>query len=186
MVRGAPTFLVIMAGERAGVIAMSVAGQRLVRDYAIGDPALKIARELGDHLTQDYGLRPSAPVLVDDDRTAKQAPLFNGPTQIDQANPAADLVLVVWTSNWNIEPFTSEDPMYRVRYLVNIRLIDAKVDVVIAEGTCRSVSEDESLAPTYDKLLADHARRLKDELDGAAEYCVEDFRSRILSLTPEP
>jgi len=170
---------------RTGVLAMALAGQRLVRENAIADPALKIAQELGDRLRQDYGLRPSAPVLVGD----------NDQTKPSQVNSPTNLVLDVWTDNWALEPFPSEDPMYRVRYLVNIRLSDVKqvrpIDgtsgvVVIAEGTCSSVSEDESLAPSYDKMMADHAHRLKDELDSAAEFCVEDFRARILSLAPAP
>lgn len=53
------------------------------------------------------------------------------------------------------------------------------------------VSEREALclSPGHErrpKLLADHARRVKDELDAAAQFCVEDFHSRTLSLTPAP
>jgi hypothetical protein len=81
-----------------------------------------------------------------------------------------------------------------VKYLVNMRLIEAKGEatregrsgVVIAEGTCRCDSEDESVAATYDGLVADHARRLKDELDTAVQFCVEDFSARMLSLGPGP
>jgi hypothetical protein len=185
MVRRAPG-LVFVAPDKptlglAGAIAMSEAGLRLVRENAIEDPAFKIAGELGERLRRGYGLRPSAPVLavVDDD-----------PTNISRANPAADLVLDVWTDNWAIIPFKSEDPAYSVKYRVNIRLIDAKgaptIDgksgTVMAEGTCTCNSEDESLAPTYDELVADHARRLKGELETAVEVCVEDFSSRILLL----
>jgi hypothetical protein len=192
-VRRAPALYVVVAGMpplglAAAIgtsIARSEAGLRLVRENEIQDPAFKIAEELGERLRRVYDVRASTPVLgfVDDD-----------PTKISQATPAADLVLDVWTDNWSMEPFTSDDPQYRVRYLVNIRLIDAKgaptVDgrsgVVLAEGTCRCVSEDESLAATYDELVADHARRLKNELETAVEVCVEDFSSRVLALAPAP
>jgi len=189
MVRRAPPFLPAIPGKYrvglGGLIAMSDAGQRLVQENAIADPAVEIARELGDSLGEHYGMRASAPVLavVDDD-----------PTQISQANPTVDLVLDVWTDSWSTAPFSSDEGPYRVRYRVNLRLIDAKVahpidgrsGAVIAEGSCACDSEDESLAVTYDQLVADHARRLKGELDTAVQFCVEDFRSRILSPAAEP
>jgi hypothetical protein len=43
----------------------------------------------------------------------------------------------------------------------------------------RILARNESLAPSYDKMMADHARRLKDELDAAAEFCVEDSSTSI-------
>jgi len=172
-------------GALAGAIATSDAGERFVRENAIADPALEIARELGDGLGRGYGVRPSPPVL---------AVVADEPTTVAQANPAADLVLDVWTASWSIEPFSSENTRYKVRYVVNMRLIDAKVPhpidgksgAVIAEGTCTCESEDASLAPAYEELVADHARRVKSELDTAVEFCVEDLRSRILSATPQP
>lgn len=173
-----------LVGAMGTAAARSDAGQRFVRENAIEDPAFKIARDLGDSLRRGYGFRPSAPVLalIDDD-----------PTKLSQANPAADLVLDVWTESWSAEPLSSESASYTVKYTVNIRLIDAKsrraIDgksgVVVAEGSCESASEDAPLAPTLEGLVADHARRLKGELDKSVQFCVNDFRTRILLVPPE-
>ena len=170
---------------RPGVVGMSVAGEQFVRENAIVDPAFQIARELGDGFGKGYGLRPSPPVLVG---------LDGDPTKIHQPIPAGDLVLDVWTDNWSLEPFPYEDSRFRVRYRVNMLLIDARVahpvgggwGEVIAEATCSCVSEDASLAPSYDQLVADHAHRVKSELDTAADFCVEDFRSKIQPAAAQP
>jgi hypothetical protein len=45
------------------------------------------------------------------------------------------------------------------------------------------VAEDADAAPTYDELLADGARRLKGELQRAADYCAGQFASKMFSLT---
>ena len=170
---------------RPGLLGMAVAGDRFVRENAIVDPAFQIARELGDGLGQGFGLRPSPPVLV---------ALGDPPTQVSQPTPAGDLVLEVWTNNWRLEAFPNEDSRFRVSYVVTMRLIDARGAhpvggawaEVIAEATCTCVSEDASLAPSYDELMADHAHRVKSELDTAAEFCVEDFRSKILPAAAQP
>ena len=173
-----------LTGGLTAASAVSDAGERMVRENEIADPAFTIARELGNTLLRRYGLRPSPVVLaaVDDD-----------PTRISAVDPTADLVLDVWTDAWGLEPFDFNDPRYKVGYRVNLRLIDAKVvrpidgksGAVIAEGTCTHLSEDTPRAPTYDQLLADHADRLKNELAAAARFCVKDFRSKILSVEPK-
>ena len=81
---------------------------------------------------------------------------------------------------------------YRVRYTAYIRLIDAKfvhlIDekkgIVIAHGTCSYIQEETPNAPTYDQLLADGAQRLKDELEVAARFCLDEFRSKGLTAGP--
>jgi hypothetical protein len=170
---------------RPSVLGMAMAGERFVSENAIVDPAFQIARTLGDGLGQGFGLRPSPPVLdaVDDEPTKGRQPI-----------PAGDLILEVWTDNWSLEPFPYEDSRFRVRYVVNMRLVDARGKhpvggawaEVLAQASCTCVSEDASLAPSYDELVADHAHRVKSELDTAAEFCVEDFRSKILPAAAQP
>jgi len=171
-----------LIGGLAVAAAASDAGDRLVRENHISDPALTIAKELGKSLEQQYGLRSARLVLaaVDDD-----------PTKVGLIDPAADVVLDVWTDRWSMAR-AGDDPGFSVNYGVNLRLIDAKIvqpidgrsGAVIAEGTCASDSEGLG-GPTQDELLADGARRLKADLDDAAQYCIEDFRSRVLSAKPE-
>ena len=168
-----------LASPIGGVIAASDIGERLVRENAIADPAFTIARELDDELRRRYGLRQSPTLLaaVDDD-----------PTRIGSLDAASDLVLDVWTDHWEMGRFDNDDPGYVVTYQVNLRLIDAKVvraidgksGAVIAEGTCVRNSEEAPGRPTRDGLLADHARRLKDELDAATRFCINDLSVKIL------
>jgi hypothetical protein len=65
-----------------------------------------------------------------------------------------------------------------------VRLIDAKDGVEIAHGKCRRDPEETPSTPTYDEFIANGGERLKAELESMARFCVDEFRSRV--LTPPP
>jgi len=181
LVRRSPPLLPVRSWEWAqSGIGMSDAGERLVRENQISDPALYIARELGSRIEHRYRLIVSPP---------SRAAVEDDPTKIGLVAPGADLVLDVWTDSWQVAPTREDDAIYRVRYSVNLRLIDAKVvhpldgklGAVVAQGSCTYVSNTATSGPSFDELLADHARVLKDELDAAAKDCVQDLGSQILA-----
>jgi hypothetical protein len=165
-----------------GLAVVSEVGAQIVRDNGISDPARFIARKLSDDLERRYDLKPARQTFAGGD---------DDPTKFNTVDPSADVVLDVWTGDWSLRPRPDAPPKYRVGYAVHLRLIDARVvhvidgkkGAVIAEGTCR-FPEDASSAHARDEFLADGARRLKDELDVAARFCVDEFRTKIFKAGP--
>lgn len=188
LVRRAPSFYAPppegvspFTGALSLMIAKTVAGERIIRDNGITDPTLSVARQVADVLATRYGLQTSPPVVtavIDDD-----------PTAIGAAAPSADLVLDVWTDSWGVKAIEiGEESKYRATYQVELRIIDAKAvrpidgkaGVVLAEASCSDPGEDAPNAPNYAQFLDDGARLLKKDLDAATQFCVADFRTRIL------
>lgn len=163
----------------------SDAGARIFRDNGIADPASNLAFQLSDDLRRRYGLQLEQQTVSfsDDD-----------PTQIAVAYPAADLVLDVRIDNLSVAPFSQTSSRYGLQYAAYVRLIDAKVvrpldgkrGLVIAHGTCIRKSEETSGAPTYDELLGNQARRLKADLAEAVRFCVDEFRTKVLTASSSP
>lgn len=162
---------------------MAEAGDRIVRENDVEDTTPAIARQLRDHLQRRYGSRgtPQSIAIADDD----------GPMEIAAAIPSADLVLDVRTG-WSLEPVGQDSSKYGVTYVAALRLIDARMErlidgkkgVVIADGSCRRVPEKSSSALGYQDFLANRAERLKNELEGAAHSCTDEFRAKVLTAGP--
>jgi len=174
--------LVGVAGRAAG---KSDAGDRIFRENGIADPAPHLAQQLRDDLQRRYGLKldREAIYVTDED-----------PKQITAAHPAADLVLDVWINNLSLEPFSQGSKKYGLKYSAYLRLIDARVvhpidgkkGLVIARGTCSRILEETPSTPTYDDFLANGAQRLIREIDVATQFCVDEFRSTVLTAGPTP
>jgi len=187
LVRRAPAFYGpapedSFAGGLSVALAMEIAGERIVRDNGLVDPALSVAGQVAATLAARYGLQTSPPVVT--------AVVHDDPTAIFSAAPEADLVLDVWTDSWGVKTFADGDESkYRATYEVEVRIIDAKAlrsidgraGVVIAEASCNSPGETPPNAPNRAQFFDDGARLLKKDLDAAARFCVADFQSRILN-----
>lgn len=89
-------------------------------------------------------------------------------------------------------PVGQDSSKYGVTYVAALRLIDARMErlidgkkgVVIADGSCRRVPEKSSSALGYQDFLANRAERLKNELEGAAHSCTDEFRAKVLTAGP--
>jgi hypothetical protein len=171
------------AGGLAIAATMFDAGARIFRENGIADPAPYLAQQLSDDFRRRYGLKLERQALyvTDDD-----------PKQITAAHPEADLLLDVWINSLSLEPYSNNSSKYHVRYTAYLRLIDAKfihlIDekkgLVIAHGVCSHIPEEAPTSPTYDQFLANGAQRLKEELEVAAMFCIDEFRSKVLTASP--
>jgi hypothetical protein len=187
-------FLPEADGPPHGLLAlalMQAEGDRIRRENAIADPAELIAKELSEHVEHGYGVK-MGPLQVAAD--------YKDPTQIAFANPSADLILEIRTDGWRLEPFshfprfTQASTKFGVKYMATLRLIDAKSvhptdgrrGIIFARGTCSYSGKETPRTPTYDQFLADGARRLIRELDLAAQFCIDEFRSKVLTPTSPP
>lgn len=177
-IRDKPDFAAMTAGKAMfamlGAAAMIAAGNELVKENEVEDSALYIQAELAQALTTSYGfaLSTGPAIKVDTDKPAKIAALA----------PTSDLVLDVETINWSFAYFPTDWNNYRVIYSVKLRLFNTKTKSMVAEGFCSRVPEEDASAPSYDELVANKAERLKQELKIAADKCIGEFKSTVLSI----
>ena len=159
-----------MFGLIGGLAAIGL-GNEIVRSNGIEDPADHIAKVLSADLGAKYAVRVSSKLL----------PIgTNDVAQLSKGAPDADLLLDVHTFLWAFNYFPTTWNRYRIVYTARLRLIDMKGGRVLAEGKCNRIPEETPAAPSYDELLANGAMRLKIELRIAADYCVNEFRPRLL------
>ena len=170
-----PDFAAYTAGKAGfGLIGAALiiqAGNEIVREHAIEDPAIRISQEAAQTLVERYGLQLSTaepPASQSDDIGA-----------LVQTYGEADLILDVKTINWTFIYFPTNFSHYRVLYSARLRVIDRQQKAVIGEGFCayKPEYEDTSKAPTRDELLKNDAEGLKHELAKAGDYCITFFRS---------
>ena len=161
-------------GHPAAMESMTSAGNALVQEYQISDPAPAIAAEIARRMESRYGITYAgvgSVVVIEDDVSTVSASYKQVP-----------LVLDVKTLNWGLLYFRVWSDRYRAFYVARIRVIDTGSSTVIAEGPCRSVPEQTDDSPTYDELVENSAARLKADLKKAIRFCIEEFSSRYLGM----
>jgi hypothetical protein len=156
-----------------GGAAMVGEGNDIVKANAVQDPAIYIGESLAEALGTRYSIR----------RSPKGVPVVTDETaDLAKVGAASDLALDVRTINWSMAYYPTSWGKYRVIYSARLRLLDTKSGKVLAEGGCARVPDEIATAPSYDELLANNAERLKQELRTAAEFCVNEFRTKTLAL----
>lgn len=177
--RDKPDFAAMTAGKAAiggliGAAAMISAGNEIVVQNDVQDPARHIGERLGRALKDSYGVRLASreTALVSDDLA-----------EILSNNPDADLVLDTRTINWSLTYFPTSWTKYRLVYTARLRLVDVKRRQVLAEGGCQHVPEETDVSPSYDEMTANGAARLKLELLAAAAFCASEFGSKTLAIS---
>lgn len=177
-IREKPDFAAVTADKAAfallGALAMISAGNEIVRENDIADPADAIAAGLAKALEANHGTQfVNSPVMVSEEDPALIAASAKG---------AAKYIIDTQTVNWSFGYFPTDWSHYRVIYVAKARLIDVKSKQVVAEGYCEQVPENSENAPTYDELLADKATLLKKTLSNAVGQCVESLKAEMLTL----
>lgn len=174
--RAKPDFAAMTAGKASfgliGAMAMISAGNAIVEENGVEDPAAYIGTALANDLSARLGA-----TTVDNGGTLATG---TKPGELAKLYPGADLVLDVQTVNWSFAYFPTDWNSYRVIYSAKLRLIDTRTGSLKAEGFCARVPEQAADAPSRDQLLADQAAALKRELRAAAEHCIGEFRTNVL------
>jgi hypothetical protein len=94
------------------------------------------------------------------------------------ANP--DLMLEVSTTNWTVVPAGVGQSAFK--YEGKIRLVDQRRKLVLADGICKTEPISGEGVRSCAELVRNGGERLKQELSAAAEFCIEDYRTRLLGL----
>ena len=173
-------FGAMTAGKAAlslvGMTAAFKAGNKIVRDNAVEDPAVAIRDALLEDLARSWQLTiiPVSGMATGSSlkATAKQ-------------HPNADLLLDVRTFGWGFIYFLTDLRHYHVIYSVKLRLFDSRKSAVIAAGYCVREPYNTRGAPSYDELLANRAARLKEELSKVGGECLAELRTNVIGAVPE-
>lgn len=175
--RTKPDFSAMTPGKAAfglfGAVAMITAGNDIIEENAVEDPADYISSEISKALSKKYNLKK-----IENLKQIKSSK----PAEIASAYSNSDWILDVETINWSFAHSPTNWDNYRVIYSAKIRLIDARDKNIVAEGFCSRVPEENEQAPSYDDLLDKNAERLKLELNNAAEYCIGEFKKNVLRI----
>ena len=164
-----PTFIAMTAGKATfallGVGAMAVAGNKLIDDNHVADPAGLIRTSLSDLLRDVDGMQPMA---VDATPTKAEKP-----AQIAATHPEADYVLDVRSGGWNYVYFPAQWGHYWVGYSVQVQLIDTKSSRQVSNAACNTNTHANPNPPSREQLDGDGAKLLKDVTAGLGWMCVQ-------------
>lgn len=159
-------------GGAAGGLANLSAGEQIVQENQIADPAAGIAADV----TPRIGARlkvSSSVTLADQDAKDNN--------HLSAALGNKGVILDVQTMNWMFLYFPLDWSHYHVMYAARARLIDASSGKTIGLVPCNYDSgDDKTLPPDYDTLLADHAAILKAKLAAAASACTAKIETTML------
>lgn len=183
-----PDFAAMTAGKATfamfGAFAMIKAGNDLVRENQIADPALTVRDQLAAGLRDAYG----ATLLPADTAPTKA----KKPKELAASHTDADYVLDVRTRNWMYVYYPGDWNNYHVVYSVSVQLV-SKDGRQLSEAVCTAGSQPEKTPPTREQLHADGAKLLKDYNTALAWNCVQalgpaqfGIAADKLSPTPEP
>jgi hypothetical protein len=120
------------------------------------DPAKAIRAELGPRLSKRFSLQPPPPATT------------------------PDLVLEIATTSWMI--LASGVGESSLRYEGTLKLTDRRRNAVLAEGICKIDPSPPEGVRSCDDLVKNNGAALKESLRDVAQYCTEDYRTRLLGL----
>lgn len=171
-----PDFIAMTSGKGmfavAGVGAAAKAGNTLVKEKDIEDPALRIGRSVAQVLKARYGVTVKgisrAYAESDDLQT------------ITRLAAGQDYALDVATNGWSFiyDGFNFSD--YLVGYSAKLRLIDVKAGKVLAEGLCiYDWKKAGKPAVSYEELMVNDAAVIKKHLAESVDFCTRYYSKTL-------
>lgn len=176
--REKPGFSATTAGKAQfgliGAAAMISAGNRIIRENDVADPAVYIGEQLAAVLSAKLGVQLTG--------NTGQTATSTKPRELAAQYAGSDLLLDVETVNWQFAYFPTDWNNYRVIYSAKVRLIDTRTGKLLAEGFCASLPERNDEAPSREQLLDNAAEGLKRELRAAADKCIPQLAWNVLGV----
>jgi hypothetical protein len=159
-----------IGGAIAGGVAQS-AGDRLVAENGIEDPAKDMVAALRTMALARTGASEAPTLTSSDDKIEN----------LDRLAHGTGVVLDVKTMGWMINYYPTNWTHYHITYGARARLIEAGSHRIIAEASCRSMTNDESKAPSYSQLTENQAALLKSYLSDAGRTCAAQFAKALFN-----
>ncbi|MGH8063235.1 MAG: hypothetical protein ACREO7_14615 [Pseudoxanthomonas sp.] len=176
-----PTFVAMTAGKAGfgllGVAAMASAGNKLVDDNHVQDPADIVRTQLAAALRDAYSAQ-----LLPVDTVATKA---KKPRELAALHPDADYVLDVRSGGWMYSYYPTRWGSYWVGYSVQVQLVDSKTGKQVSNVACNSNTHENPVSPSREQLLADEAKLLKDVTASLGWMCVQVLAKEQFRLSPQ-
>lgn len=174
-----PSFMAMTAGKASfalfGAAAMASAGNELVRQNAVPDPAGLVRDQLGGALAQAFGAQ-----LLPLDASPTKA---EKPADLAKLHGDADYVLDVRSGGWNYAYFATQWGRYWVGYSVQVKLVETGSNRVVSNVACAANTLKDGEGPTREALHADRARLLKHVTAALGARCVQLLGREQFKLT---
>jgi hypothetical protein len=157
MTAGKATFALLGAG------AMIVAGNKIVEENEITDPADILEHELAPAMAKHFAmtLKQGSGLLVDGSK----------PKEIIAVQPDADYILDLQSNGWNFGYYPTDWNTYWIGYAVQASLLD-RSGKQLAKMVCYTDTQKHPKSPTKDDMLANKAQILKDVTASLAWKCL--------------
>jgi hypothetical protein len=175
-----PSFLAMTPAKASfamlGALAGISAGNQLVKDNDIADPADSVGRALQEELISKFGavVLEHVPTVVKNSKIDGMITLY----------PDANYLVDVETSVWSLQYFPLAWGTYNVRYIAKVNVVDLKNKQIIASDKCNVSIGDSKTGPSYDELTKDGAALLKQNLATLSENCVAALKVSLLGESP--
>lgn len=164
-----PSFVAMTAGKASfallGAGAMIAAGNKMVDENGIADPAILLREHLASGLRDAFGVVPSAP-----DATATASAK---PNELAALHLESDYVLDVRSAGWNYAYYPTQWSTYWVGYSVQVQLIETASKRAVSNAACNANTNKHPHSPSREALLADGAKLLKDVTAALGWTCVQ-------------
>ncbi|MFQ3789861.1 hypothetical protein [Halomonas sp. A29] len=160
-----------MVGGLVGYAAMVIAGNNIVEENEIEDPAGRISSGLAASLAERLGIEQ-----MDESGFVTKEKSVAG---LARDYAASDLLVDVETLGWGFSYYPSAMRTYDVAYSARLKVIDTRSMQTIAEAHCSRSPSKTYDSPSHAELLANGAERLKQELMVAADSCLREFENKI-------
>lgn len=154
---GKATFALLGAG------AMIVAGNKIVEENQIADPADIFEAELAPAVAKKFGmtLKSGSGLLVNG----------NKPKEIVAVQPDADYILDLQSNGWNFAYYPSDWNTYWIGYAMQATLFD-KSGKQLSKMVCYTDTQKHARSPSKDEMLANSAQLLKNVTAGLGWKCL--------------
>jgi hypothetical protein len=165
---GKATFALLGAG------AMIVAGNKIVEENQISDPADIFESELAPALAKKFGmtLKSGSGLLVNG----------NKPKEIIAVQADADYVLDLQSNGWNFAYYPTDWNTYWIGYAVQASLFDAKSGKQLSKMACYTDTQKHPKSPMKDEMLANSAQLLKNVTASLGWKCLDRVAKQEFGL----
>lgn len=154
--------------------AMIMAGNQIVKENEIADPADVLEHDLAAAIIKQYGLT-----------------LKDGPSPVIKASKAKDIaatqgdvdyVLDLQSTGWMFAYIPTNWDHYWISYSAHAQLINRVSGKALADGICYSDTQKHPMPPSKESMLADKAQLLKDVTASLGWHCAQVFAKEQFRL----
>lgn len=162
-------------GGILGYVKVTKDGNKIVKENSIEDPSIEMTQNLANYIGSLHKIE------IIKQETAKEIDYYDEEKIAKEYKGIANYALDIRTINWSFGYLPMRINSHRVIYSSKLRLIDTENSKIIAEGFCARIPDGSGYYPTYDELLANSAKIIKEELNKSAAYCIDMFKEKVFT-----